>query len=314
MTKAVSEESGLADFEYVGEDPYNKAAGELKLGSEGARFILPRKQRGRSYRAIFDVDWLDVISFECCEVNFCEDDKSWPLQEEPPEDYKIIGPAGMFFVFLMALGEAAFQIWAFTPCEEITTVGELAERYLKRPSLPGLAHHGTASAVRYIVDHCEILEQHKTQWHDWLRKGPTTKPRIKKFKERGPDYIFCKEGMAIDFYGAGVQLEQMSTFWPWRVINNIFVVGNEILYQWYEDSYTFKQQVWEDEKRESIYTAAENALDTYKSSKKVQELVLIRPWSFPSRFHQTWDKLEPFASKASRNSFPSIYDFEEEIE
>jgi hypothetical protein len=45
-----------------------------------------------------------------------------------------------------------------------------------------------------------------------------------------------------------------------------------------------------------------------------QELVLIRPWSFPSRFHRSWDKLEPFASKVTRNSFPPVLDFVEEEE
>jgi hypothetical protein len=302
------------EFEFTTIDPYSKGRGELKIGPQGVRFILPRKKKGRSYRAAFDVEWSDVVSYECCEVNYCKDDKSWPLHEEIPKDYKAIGPAGMLFFFLRSVQEAYFQIWTYMPLEEVGEVQKLLKDRLEMPPLPGLAHHGTAAAVRHVVSHCEVLERRSAQWHDWIHRGPSSEPREKKFREKGPDYIFCREGMAIDFYGAGEQLEQMSTFWPWRVMKAVFVDDAEILYQWFEDSYTFRQQVWDEEERQSILEAAQNTLAAYRATDNPQELVLVRPWSFPSRFHRSWDKLEPFASKVTRNSFPPVFDFVEEDE
>ena len=307
----MSRDLDLTEFQYVGVDPYSETVGELKIGPKGVRFVLPRQKKGRTYQALFDVEWPEVISFECCEVSYCKDEKSWPLEEELPDGYKAIGPAGMFFVYAMPYGEAEFQVWAFIPKSDVQTVKETAEKYLETPSLSGLAHHATAAAVRYVVNHCEILSRHETEWNDWLHKGPTTRPREKKWRERGASYIFCKEGMAIDLYGTGEQLEQMSTFWPWRRVKNILIDDVEILYQWHEDSYVYRQQVWKEEPRKSILSAAEDALNVYRSSKDVPQVLLIRPWSFPSCLHRSWDHLEPFASKASRNRFPPIYDFEE---
>lgn len=304
----------MTDFQYLGEDPYSKNIGELKIGPKGARFVLPREKKTRSYKAQFDLEWSEVLCFECCEVNYCHDYKSWPLHEEPPSGYEIIGPAGMFFVNLLLNGEAQFQIWAYIPRDDVANLRELAEGYLGIPSLPGIAHHGTAAAIRYIVENCEVLSRFETDWVDWTHKSPNapmTKPRD-KLREKGPVYSFCKEGMGIDFYGAGEQLEQMSTFWPWRLIKAIYLEDVEIIYLWHEDSYTFRQQVWEQEPRQSILDAANSALSTYRSSSDVRQVLLIRPWSFPSSLHRTWDQLEPFNCKASRNRFPPIYDFEED--
>ncbi|RLI53098.1 MAG: hypothetical protein DRP09_16515, partial [Candidatus Thorarchaeota archaeon] len=185
--------------------------------------------------------------------------------------------------------------------------------YLERPPVPGLAHHGNAAVVKYMVDHCTVLSRVKTEWHDWIKTGPLLgKPRKKRWRERGPDYVFCEEGMAIDFYGAGEQLEQMSTFWPWRVISTMIIDGYQILYQWYDDNYVYRQQVWDKEQRAEILKAAKNALKVYRSKEGIPEVLIIRPWTFPSRFYRTWDKLEPLTSKASRNRFPPILDFDEE--
>ncbi|MHA2235338.1 MAG: hypothetical protein ACXABH_08420, partial [Candidatus Thorarchaeota archaeon] len=85
-----------------------------------------------------------------------------------------------------------------------------------------------------------------------------------------------------------------------------------VRYQWKDDTYIFRQQVLKDDQRLEFTQAAESALDSYNSSDDVDEMLMIRPWSFPSRFHRTWDKLEAFSSKASRNRFPPIYDFKED--
>ncbi|MFW9802000.1 MAG: hypothetical protein ACFFFC_05080 [Candidatus Thorarchaeota archaeon] len=302
----------LPDLEYLGIDPFNEKQ-ELQINTEFGRFILPREKRRKEYQAQYDANWNDVVSFEVCEVQHCKDEKTWPLHEELPDGYEPIGPAGMVFLFSMPFGKAVFPIWVTIPLEDVSTVRELLEARLGRPSLSGLAHHGTAAAVRYITKQCEILSKHRAQWYDWSKRGRQAKPN-KKFRERGPDYVFCKEGMAIDLYGAGSQLAQMSTFWPWRLISSIFNDNHEfsIKYQWYEDSYTYQQQVLENEERRRIAEDAQKALDFYNSSDDVEEVLLIRPRSFPSRFHNTWDKLEAFASKASRNRFPPIYDFVED--
>jgi hypothetical protein len=307
----MSIESGLTDFRYIGEDPFNKSEGELKLGPNGVRFILPREKRKRKYTVVYDAEWSEVISYENCAVHRCKDDLSWPLDETLPTDYESLGKSGMLFIFLRTPKNAFFQVWGFYPENDVTHVGELIEQYMERPSVPGLAHHATAAPVRYIVDHCQILSQFRAQWHDWLHTRSTVKPR-EHLREIGPNYIFCKEGMAIDFYGAGEQLEQMSTFWPWRVMGEIFAIDTEIIYQWYEDAYSFRQQVSDDKERHAILSAAKDALEKYNSLGGVKEYLFIRPWSFPSRFHRTWDKLEPFACKASRNYFPPILDFDDE--
>ncbi|MFW9911969.1 MAG: hypothetical protein ACFFEU_05840 [Candidatus Thorarchaeota archaeon] len=302
----------LPDLEYVGTDPYDDRQ-ELQINLEYARFILPREKRKKKYLATYDTDWNEVISFEVCEVHYCKDDKTWPLYEELPKDFEPIGPAGMLYLFSMPYGRAVFPVWATFPLEDVATVKELVERILDRPSLPGLTHHGNAAAVRYIVDQCEVIGRHKAQWFDWSKRGRMAKPNP-KFRERGPEYVFCKEGMAIDFYGAGVQLAQMSTFWPWRLIDSIFNDHHEfsIKYQWHEDAYQYQQQVLDNEERQRIVEDAKKALAVYRSSDDVKEVLTIRPRSFPSRFHKSWDKLEAFSSKASRNRFPPIYDFVED--
>ncbi|MHA1958925.1 MAG: hypothetical protein ACW99U_01760 [Candidatus Thorarchaeota archaeon] len=300
----------LSDFEYKGIDPHSGKPGTFELGREGVRFILPRKKKRKTYTAHFDLKWDEVISFEACEVSYGEDDNSWPLEEEMQGKFESVGSAGMFFLFLMPMGQASFQIWGYMPIEDVPLVRDLAKKYLNRPSLPGLAHHGTASAVRYVLKHCEVLSTITGEWHDWAKKGPSLSP-VEKLLEKGPDYVFCKEGMAIDHYGAGEQLEQMSTFWPWRLVQDVFLDQYEVLYRWHEDAYIYRQQVWEDDERRSFYEAARSALDYYKSSDDVDEMLLIRPWSFPSRSHKTWEKLEPFSSKASRAGFPPVYDFDE---
>jgi hypothetical protein len=306
----MSRDLEFSDFEYTGEDPHSSEPDKLQIGSDGARFILPRKKRRKSYTALFDTSWDEVISFECCEVHYCTDDLSWPLNEDLPNGYESIASAGLLFLYLMPFGQANFQIWSHFPVEDVPTVRELVEHYLNRPSLPGLAHHGTSAVVKYMYENSEILGRKTANWHDWAKKGPTSKPNP-KFRERPPEYIYCKEGMAIDFYGGGEQLEQMATFWPWRVVNSILLGEYEVLYKWHEDSYVFRQQVWVEKDREEFHSLAKSALDAYNAAKDVDELLLIRPWSFPSRLHRTWDKLEPFSSKASRNSFPPIYNFTE---
>jgi hypothetical protein len=268
------------DFEYKGDDPYSKSPGHLMLGPAGARFVLPRERKTRSYRVLFDLKWPEVVSYDCCKVNICKDEKSWPADEQLPPGYDVIGEAGMLFVYLMIEHQADFQIWAYFPAEDVDTVKELEERYIGIPITPGLAHHGTAAVVRYVLNHCEILSKFETDWTDWLHKSPNapmSAPRG-KLKETGPTFDFCLEGMAIDFYGASEQLEQMSLFWPWRIINNIFLDDIEISYQWFEDTFIFRQQVWEKESRDAILAAALEALKTYRSSDNVKQVLTIRPW------------------------------------
>ncbi len=262
---------------------------------------------------MFDANLDEVVSFEVCIVHVCKDNKTWPADEELPEDYEPIGTAGLVYLFLMPFGKAFFPIWGIIPAEDVITVLDLLEKRLGRPSLPGLAHHGTAAAVRFIVDNCEVLGKKRAQWYDWSKKGRMAKPN-KKFRERGPDYVYCKEGMAIDLYGTGEQLEQMSTFWPWRLIRRVFSDDYEfeVRYEWHEDAYTYRQQVLENEDRRDFCDKAESALEAYRASEDVDEMLLVRPRSFPSRFHKTWKELDAFSSKASRNRFPPIYDFVEE--
>ncbi|MHA2602792.1 MAG: hypothetical protein AM324_011765 [Candidatus Thorarchaeota archaeon SMTZ1-83] len=308
----MSDNEKLPDIEYAGIDPYD-ARQELQINPEYGRFTLPRQKRKREYRAQYDAKWSEVVSFEVCEVYQCQDDKTWPLHEDLPDGFQRIGPAGMVYLFLMPFGRAIFPIWITIPLEDVASVKDLIEARLDRPSLPGLAHHGNAAAVRYITEHCEVLSKHRAQWYDWSKRGRQAKPNP-KFRERGPDYVFCKEGMAIDFYGTGEQLEQMSLFWPWSLIKRVFVDNYEfsIRYEWHEDSYMYQQQVLDNDERRRISEDAEKALEIYQSSDDVAQIISIRPRSFPSRWHRTWDKLEAFSSKASRNRFPPIYDFVED--
>ncbi|NHJ13794.1 MAG: hypothetical protein EAX95_08955 [Candidatus Thorarchaeota archaeon] len=295
-------------WEYVGAAPYTKENAEFRLNSEEVEFILPRKKRGRSYSVVFTAKWFEIVSFDCSEIVFCKDDKTWPLDEPLPSDFKEIGPAGIFFAFLRAGGEAFFQIWSIIPFEDVPRVREIAEKYLGRPSVPGLAHHGTTAAVNYVLNHCQVVERIKLNWHDWIKVGPSTRPR-EKFQEIDPELVICREGMAFNFHGASAKLKQMSTFWPWRLLKTITTMDDEvpqIAYVWHEDSYTFQQQVWEDEERKEILKKVTTALQAYREDQAVDEFVLVRPWSFPSVFHDTWDDLQPFASKPSRDGFPPI--------
>jgi hypothetical protein len=309
----MSDDDRLPDIEYLGTCPYSKTRHELQINSTNARFILPRQKKGKQYQAVFDAEWNEVVSFEVCEVQYCKDEETWPLDEELPGGMKPIGTVGLVFLYTTPFGRAIFPIWTTIPTEDISNVRELIEERLNRPSLPGLAHHGTAAAVKYILDRCEVYSRVKAEFYDWTKKGRMAKPN-KKFRECGPDYVYCKEGMAIDFYGAGEQLEQMSTFWPWRLMHRVILDNDElsVKYQWKEDAYTFEQQVLDNDQRHIFSQEAEKALEAYRSSDDANEYLLIRPWSFPSRFHRTWDKLEPFSSKASRNRFPPITDFAEE--
>ena len=301
----------LSDVEYVGLCPFSEKRREIQINSTYARFTVPmQKKKGET---VFDAEWDEVISFEVCEVHYCKDDKTWPLNEELPKGYEPIGTAGLIFLFLMPQGQSIFPIWATVPREDVVSLRELVEKRLGRPSLPGLAHHGTAAAVKYILDKCEVVNRLRAEWHDYTKRGRMAKPNP-RFRERGPDYVYCKEGMAMDFYGAGEQLEQMSTFWPWRLIQRVFAHDEEfdVKYVWKEDAYTYSQQVLDDDQRHRFAEAAQKALELYSSSEDVQEYLLIRPWSFPSRLYRTWDHLEPFASKASRNGFPPIEEYTEE--
>jgi hypothetical protein len=310
----MSNEENLSDTEYIGNCPYSKKRQEIQINPTQARFILPRQKKRKDYQAIFDAQWDEVVSYEVSEVNYCKDGETWPLDEELLEGMRPIGTVGIVFLHTVPFGRAVFPIWSIIPAEDVPTVRELIEKRLERPSLPGLAHHGTAAAVKYILDRCELYSRIQGEFYDWIKKGRMAKPN-KKFRERGPDYVFCREGMAIDFYGAGEQLEQMSTFWPWRLMHRVVEDSQElsVKYQWKEDAYIFEQQVLDDEQRRIFYQEAEKALEAYRSSDDVNEYLLIRPWSFPSRFHRTWDKLEPFSSKASRNRFPPVTEFIEEI-
>ncbi len=302
--------NNLDIYEHISKDPYNEQGGELRFSSSGMEFILPRKKRGRKYKILFEVLWDEVLAYDCSEIQFCKDEKTWPLNEQLPDDYSPVGTAGMFFVFMRAKGEAYFQIWAIIPQEDIQVVSEIASKYVGRDKLSGLAHHGTTAAVRLVLNNCNVIERLRLKWHDWVRRGPSIRPRA-KFKELDPELVFCKEGMAIDFFGASPKLEQMSTFWPWRVIRSINILDSEvpeIAFIWHEDSYTFRLQVWDDEDRKAILDAARNALETYRSSDDVSEMKLIRPWSFPSTFYETWDDLKPNACKASREGFPPIFE------
>lgn len=307
-------EEKLPGIEYLGICPLSEKKHELQINDKLARFILPREKKRKWYQAVFDAEWDEVVSFEVNEVHYAKGGETWPLDEDiVDEKFNPIGAAGMVFLYVMPFGRAVFPIWTTIPIEDVPAVRELIKKRLDRPSLPGLAHHGTAAAVKYILDHCEVLGTIRAEWSDWAKKGRMAKPNP-KFRERGPDYVYCKEGMAIDFYGAGEQLEQMSTFWPWRRIKRVFPDDEELCvrYQWHEDSYIYAQQVLDDNQRHVFSDAAEAALQAYESSDDVDEMLLIRPWSFPSRFHRTWDKLEAFSSKASRNKFPPIYDFKED--
>jgi hypothetical protein len=306
------EHDRLPDIQHLIEDPFDDQ-NELQLGGNSARFFLKREKKRKSYHAQYDAPWGEVVSFDVCEVHYCQDGLTWPIDEEVPENLAPIDTAGIVFLYTMPFGRAYFPIWGIIPMERVKEVRSYIEDRLEQPSLPRLAHHGTAAAVEYMTDHCEVVGRVRAHWYDWVKKGRQAKPNP-KFRERGPDFVFCKEGMAIDFYGAGEQLEQMSTFWPWRLIRKVIVDDYEftIRYHWKDDAYIFQQQVLENDDRKEFIDTAEKALGMYNSSEDVDELLLVRPWSFPSRFHRTWDKLEPMSSKASRNRFPPIHDFHEE--
>lgn len=303
----------LPNLEYIGTCPVSKKRHELQINQDHARFILPREKKQKKYHAVFDANWKEVVSFEVAEVHLAKNGETWPVDEEiADKKFKPIDTAGMVFLYSLPFGRAVFPVWTTIPREDIQTVKDLIEKRLERPSLPGLAHHGTSAAVKYILDHCEVYTRIRAEWNDWIKKGRMAKPNP-KFKERGPDYVYCKEGMAIDFYGAGEQLEQMSSFWPWRLMKRVFRDDEELCvrYQWHEDAFTFNQQVLDAEHRKEFSQAAEEALEAYNQADNVDELLQIRPWSFPARYHRTWDKLQAFSSKASRNRFPPIYDFDE---
>jgi len=309
----MTDEERLPNIEYLGVCPLSERTHELQINSTFARFLLPREKKRKGYRAVYDAEWEEVISFEVGEVHFAKGGETWPLGEEiVDEKFEPIDSAGIVFLYVMPDGRGVFPVWTTIPIEDVGKVRELIEKRLDRPSLPGLAHHGTAAAVKYILDHCEVHDRIRAEWYDWAKKGRMAKPNP-RFRERGPDYVYCKEGMAIDFYGAGEQLEQMSTFWPWRLVHTVFADDQDLVvrYQWHEDAYMYNQQVLEDDKRHEFSAAAVKALDAYNTSDDVDEMLMIRPWSFPSRFHRTWDKIEAFSSKASRNRFPPIYDFKE---
>lgn len=302
----------LDDFEYVGTDPINPENG-VRIGGTCATFMLQREKKGKEDHAHYDASWDEVVSFDVCDVHYCKNNSTWPLDEELPKGFEPIDSAGIVYLYNLPHGRAFFPIWSIIPLEDVPEVRELIEARLRRPYLPGLAHHGTAAAVKYIIERCEVIERIDSNWYDWTKKGRQARPNP-KFRERAPDYVYCKEGMALDLYGTGEQLEQMATFWPWRLIKRAFADHEEfsVRYQWKDDAYVFSQQVLEDDERKRFAEAAENALQLYNSSENVEELLLIRPWSFPSRFHRTWDKLEPLSCKASRNAFPPIHDFTEE--
>ena len=287
----MSEEVDLTGYEYIGKAPYSKKPDILALDSKEARFVLHRTKKKKSYQVVFDIDWSEVVSFECCEVNYAKDDKSWPLDDDPRKGMEIIGPAGMLFFFLKPTDQNFFQIWSYIPLEDVRMVREMVEEYVGKPPVPGLAHHGNAAIVKYILDRCTIRERHTTTWHDWIKTGPLLgKPR-KKWLEKGPDYVYCEEGLGIDFYGAGESLEQMSTFWPWRLISNVMIDEYHILYQWYDDDYIFRQQVWDKDERKVIFEKAKASLESYRLNDDVDEFLTIRPWSFPSYFHLVcWEK------------------------
>ncbi len=310
----MTNEERLPNLEYIGTCPVSSKRHELQINSEQARFILPREKKRKVYQAVYDANWKEVISYEVAEVHLDENGETWPVGEEFIDSkFKPIDTVGLVFLYNMPFGRAIFPVWTTFPKEDIPTVKNLIEERLERPSLPGLAHHGTSAAVKYILDHCEELSRKRADWNDWIKKGRMAKPNP-KFRERGPDYIYCKEGMAIDFYGAGEQLEQMSTFWPWRIVKRVFRDDEELCvrYQWHEDAFTFNQQVLDDDPRREFSQLAEAALDAYHAAEDVDDYLLIRPWSFPARYHRTWDKLEAFSSKASRNRFPPIHDFSED--
>ncbi|MFW9786363.1 MAG: hypothetical protein ACFFE2_06825 [Candidatus Thorarchaeota archaeon] len=306
----MTQDRNFTEFDYEGISPHKEQPGELKLGPNGARFIFSHKKRRRSYDVAFDVKWSEVISFDAPEVIVCKDVKSWPLNEDLPDNYKPLGQAGMVFLFMRRPDGMFFQYWAFIPLEDTSRVRTLIQDYLERPSLPGLAHHGTTAAVRYVLDHCTIIERHAAIWHEWLRRGPVYQPN-KKRREKGPDYVFCKEGMAIDFFGANSELEQMSTFWPWRVMEGISKEDREILYRWSDGDYIYRQLVWDEERRNRILTGAKEVFELYGTLEHVGIYPVIRPWSFPSSFPDTWEKLEAFSSKPSRIGFPPTHGLDE---
>ncbi|MFW9908726.1 MAG: hypothetical protein ACFFEF_09140 [Candidatus Thorarchaeota archaeon] len=295
------------DWDIICADPYSSEQAELRMNSEQIDFILPRKKKGRSYRVVFNVKWDEIVSFDCSEVMYCKDEMTWPLGEPLPKGYKEIGPAGIFFAFLRAADQAFFQIWAIISKEDIPRVIEYAEEKLGRKNVPGLAHHGTTGVVKYVLERCEVIDRIRLHWHDWISAGPSTKPRD-KFQEKDPELVLCREGMAF-VLGDSSKLKQMSTFWPWRLIREITLMADEvpqIAYIWHEDSYTFTQQVWDDNERNDILQRVKSAHQAYLQDDTISELRLIRPWSFPSVSHDTWDDLKPFVSKASRDGFPPI--------
>lgn len=302
----------LPNPQYDGVDPFN-GENEIQISEDLVRFFLQREKKARKYLTQYDVQWKEIVSFDICEVHYCKDNLTWPIDETPHDELKPIDTAGLVFFYTLPHGRAYFPIWSIIPMEDVPEVRKLVEEQLGRPMLPGLAHHGTAAAVKYMVEHCEVLDTIQSEWHDYTKRGRQAKPNP-KFRERGPDYVYCKEGLALSLYGAGEQLEQMSAFWPWRFINRIVPIHDEfqIRYLWADEAYSFTQQVLDEDERKRFADAAERAMNLYHSSDDVDELLMIRPWSFPSRFHRTWDKLEPLSSKASRNQFPPIYDFVEE--
>jgi hypothetical protein len=302
------------DWDIISTNPYSEKKAELRMNAEQIDFVLPRKKRGRSYNVVFNVKWDEIVSFDCSPITYCQKELTWPAAEPLPEKYDAVGQAGIFFLFLRAGGEAYFQIWAIVPQEDIRKITEYTEERLGRGNVPGLAHHGTTGVVNYILDRCEIIDRIPLHWHDWIKRGPSTKPR-EKFMEIDPELVLCKEGMAFDFSGASSKLKQMSTFWPWRLLRTITAMEDEvpqIAYVWHEDNYTFTQQVWDDKERDNILQKVRSVHEAYQSDNSIRELRLIRPWSFPSVYHDTWDNLEPFVSKASRDGFPPVEEVSED--
>ena len=75
----------LPDALYSGVDPFDEE-NEIQIGNDVARFFLQREKKGRKYKTQYDVQWKEIVSYDVCEVHYCKDALTWPIDEDPPDD------------------------------------------------------------------------------------------------------------------------------------------------------------------------------------------------------------------------------------
>ncbi|TFF95253.1 hypothetical protein EU546_03640, partial [Candidatus Thorarchaeota archaeon] len=103
-----------SDLDYIGTDPFDPE-NEVRLDNNSATFFLKRKKKRKEYQTQYDASWEEVVSFDVCEVHYCKDELSWPLDEDPPDELKPIDTAGILFLYTLPHGRAFFPIWSIIP-------------------------------------------------------------------------------------------------------------------------------------------------------------------------------------------------------